>query len=116
MNELAAIDLTKFNFLQVAGVEEVPPGERIFIEVGEQAIVILNIAGQLFAIGDVCTHDDGPLGDGELDGFQIVCPRHGARFDVRSGKALALPAVVDTPSYPIRVVDGMVEIGMPVSD
>jgi 3-phenylpropionate/trans-cinnamate dioxygenase ferredoxin subunit len=116
VNELLATDLTKYNFLQVAGVEEVPPGERIFIEVGEQAIVILNIAGQLFAIGDVCTHDDGPLGDGELDGFQIVCPRHGARFDVRSGKALALPAVVDTPSYPIRVMDGMIEIGMPVSN
>ena len=115
MSESAVIDHTKYNFLQVAGVEEVPTGERIFIEVGGQAIVILNIAGQFFAIGDICTHDHGPLGDGELDGFQIICPRHGARFDVRNGKAMALPAVVDTPSYPIRVVDGMIEIGMPVA-
>ncbi|MDR3577152.1 MAG: non-heme iron oxygenase ferredoxin subunit [Anaerolineaceae bacterium] len=114
MNEQAVLDLSKYNFLQVAGVEEIPAGERIFIEVGDQPIVILNIGGQFFAIGDVCTHDDGPLGDGDLDGFQIICPRHGARFDVRTGKALALPAVVDTPSYPIRVVEGMIEIGMPI--
>jgi 3-phenylpropionate/trans-cinnamate dioxygenase ferredoxin component len=116
VNEQAVLDLSKYNFLQVAGVEEIPPGERIFIEVGDQPIVVLNIAGQFFAIGDVCTHDDGPLGDGELDGYQIVCPRHGARFDVRSGKALALPAVIDTPSFPIRVVDNMIEIGMPISE
>ena len=116
MNELVAFDLTKYDFLQVANVEEVPPGERIFIEVGGQSIVILNLNGQFFAIGDVCTHDDGPVGDGELDGFQIICPRHGARFDVRNGKALALPAVVDIPSFPVRVVDGMIEIGIPISN
>ena len=57
---------------------------------------------------------ESPLGDGELDGFQIICPRHGARFDIRSGKALMLPAVVDTPWYPVRVVDGWLEIGLPV--
>jgi 3-phenylpropionate/trans-cinnamate dioxygenase ferredoxin component len=116
VNESVASDVTKYNYLQVAGVEEVPAGERIFIEIGEQPIVILNIAGELFAIGDVCTHDDGPLGDGELDGYQIICPRHGARFDVRNGKAMALPAVVNTPSFPIRVVDGMIEIGVPDLD
>jgi 3-phenylpropionate/trans-cinnamate dioxygenase ferredoxin subunit len=76
--------------------------------------VVFNIAGNFFAIGDVCTHDDGPLGDGELDGYQVICPRHGARFDVRNGKAMALPAVMDTPSYPVRVIDGKIEVGIPV--
>ena len=75
-------------------------------------IVLFNIAGGFFAIGDVCTHDEGPLGDGDLDGYQVICPRHGARFDVRTGEATHLPAVQPTPSYPVRVVDGMIEIGV----
>jgi 3-phenylpropionate/trans-cinnamate dioxygenase ferredoxin subunit len=76
--------------------------------------VVFNLAGNYFAIGDVCTHDDGPLGDGELDGYEIICPRHGARFDVRNGRATGLPAVIDTPSYPVRVVEGKIEVGIPV--
>jgi len=106
------VDLEKFEFFQVAEEAEVGPGQRIFIDVDNQPIVIFNIAGMLYAIGDVCTHDDGPLGEGELDGFQVICPRHGARFDVRDGRAVALPAVQDTPSYPVRVVDGWIEIGL----
>ncbi len=106
-------DLSKYEFVQVIEAGEIKPGERILIEVDEQPIAVFNVDGKYYAIGDVCTHDDGPLGDGELDGFQIVCPRHGARFDIRSGKAMALPAVIDTPWYPVRVVDGWLEIGMP---
>ena len=100
--------------MQVCPTGDVPNGERIFLEIGGEPLVIFNIAGTLYAIGDTCTHDDGPLGDGELVGFQIICPRHGARFDVRSGKALTLPAVIDTPSYPVRVKDGQIEIGLPL--
>jgi 3-phenylpropionate/trans-cinnamate dioxygenase ferredoxin subunit len=66
----------------------------------------------LYAIDDVCTHDDGPVGEGEVDGFTITCPRHGARFDIRSGKALSLPAVVDVNTYPVREKDGWIEIGV----
>ena len=106
-------DLSSYEFVPVAETAELPSGQRIFIEVDSEPIVVFNIAGSLFAIGDVCTHDDGPLGEGELSGFQIICPRHGARFDVRNGKVLSLPAVVDTPSYPVRVVDGWIEIGIP---
>ena len=101
-------------FYNIGTVDELSNGERLFLEVDGQPIVVFNIAGNYFAIGDVCTHDEGPLGDGELEGFEITCPRHGARFDVRTGKALALPAVIDTPSYPVRVVDGFIEIGIPV--
>lgn len=111
--EQSGVDLSSFTFYEIARVSEVPPGERFFIEVDSAQIVIFNIAGQFFAIGDVCTHDDGPLGDGELEGYEIVCPRHGAHFDVRSGKAVRLPAVRPTPSYPVRVVGDTLEIGIP---
>ncbi len=107
------IDLTDYSFYAVAKVGDLPPGERLFVEIGDVPIVIFNIAGKYFAIGDVCTHDDGPLGDGELDGHQIICPRHGARFDVRNGKALSLPAVVDIPTYPVRVTEDDIEVGVP---
>jgi 3-phenylpropionate/trans-cinnamate dioxygenase ferredoxin subunit len=85
----------------------------LFVEIEGLPIVIFNIAGQLFAIGDVCSHDNGPLGDGLLDGSLVVCPRHGAEFDIRTGKAVTLPAVEDIPAYPVRVADGMIEIGIP---
>lgn len=107
------LDLTAYQFYEVATVEELPNGERLFLEVDGQPVVIFNIAGYFFAIGDVCTHDGGPLGDGDLEDFHIVCPRHGARFDVRDGKAVSLPAYVDTPSYPTRVTDGKLELGLP---
>ena len=107
------IEEEKVDFLEIAPVSELPNGERMFVDIGDTPIVIFNIAGQLFAIGDVCTHDDGPLGDGDIEGFNIICPRHGAEFDVRTGKVVSMPAVVDIPAYPVRVVDGMIEIGVP---
>ena len=108
----SGVDLTSYTFYEIAKVQDLPPGERLFIEVGGAQIVIFNIAGQFYAIGDVCTHDNGPLGDGELEGNEIVCPRHGAHFDVRNGKAVRLPAVRATPSYPVRIVGDALEIGI----
>jgi len=103
----------KVEYMGIAPVSELPDGERMFVDIDDVPIVIFNIAGQLFAIGDVCTHDDGPLGDGDIEGFNIVCPRHGAEFDVRTGKVMSMPAVVDIPAYPVRVVDGLIEVGVP---
>ena len=108
----AEIDLSQYTFYEIASINDLPPGERLFVEIGEEPIVVFNIAGQFFAIGDVCTHDDGPLGDGELEGYQIICPRHGARFDIRDGSVLALPAVENAPYYPVRVTDGTIQIGV----
>ena len=102
----------QYHFYRLTKVEDLPPGERLYLEIDEKPIVIFNIGGQLFAIGDVCTHDGGPLGDGALEGYVVICPRHGARFDVRTGEALTLPAVEDTPSYPVQIVDGMIEVGI----
>lgn len=104
--------MSEIEYVQVAEVSELPSGERLFVELDGDPVVIFNIGGDYFAIGDVCTHDDGPLGEGELDNHHVICPRHGARFDVRDGKALTLPAVAPTTSYPVRVRDGWIEIGI----
>ena len=100
-------------FFEVAQIEEIPNGERLFLEIAEIPIVVFNIGGQLFAIQDTCSHDDGPLGEGDLEGYEIICPRHGARFDVRTGKVTRLPAIVDIPAYPVRVQDGKILLGIP---
>jgi 3-phenylpropionate/trans-cinnamate dioxygenase ferredoxin component len=96
-------------FVEIAPASELPNGERLFVEIEGKSIVIFNIADQFFAIADVCTHDDGPLGDGDLEGYNIVCPRHGAEFDVRTGEVKSMPAVVDVPAYPVKVEDGMIQ-------
>lgn len=105
----------KVEYVIVGEAADLPNGERMFIEIDEYQIVVFNIAGKYFAIADVCSHDDGPLGDGELEGeYVVACPRHGATFDVRTGEALTLPAIEDIPAFPARVVDGQIEIGIPI--
>ena len=106
------IDPKKCDFIQIAPAGEVGIGERLYIEIDHTAIVLFNLAGDFFAIADLCSHDNGPLGEGELNGYDILCPRHGASFDIRTGKVQSLPAVVDIPSYPVRIIDGQIEIGI----
>ena len=113
MFNYTTFDESQAEYLEIAPASELLNGERLFIEVEGKSIVIFNIADQFFAIADICTHDDGPLGDGDLEGYNIVCPRHGGEFDVRTGKAVQLPVVVDVPAYPVRVVDGMIQVGIP---
>jgi 3-phenylpropionate/trans-cinnamate dioxygenase ferredoxin subunit len=113
MYNYATLDPLQVEFVEIAPVAELPDGERLFIEAAGRSIVIFNLAGKFYAIGDVCSHDSGPVGDGEIEEHEIICPRHGARFDIRTGKATSLPAVVDIPSYPVRVVGNMLEIGLP---
>ena len=113
MYNFTTLDLSAIEYLEILPADQLPDGERIFIEVVGRSLVIFNLAGKLFAIADVCSHDGGPVGDGEIEEYEIICPRHGARFDIRTGQASSLPAVVDIPSYPVRVTDGMIEIGIP---
>ncbi len=113
MFNYSTVDESKVEFLEIAPTSELPEGERLFIEIGGKPIVIFKIAGQFFSIADVCSHDDGPVGEGVLDGYNITCPRHGAQFDIRTGKVVQMPAVVDIPAYPVRVVDGMIQLGVP---
>jgi 3-phenylpropionate/trans-cinnamate dioxygenase ferredoxin component len=88
----------------------VPDGTCSDFKAGQGSVLVCNVQGELYAVADVCTHDNGPLGSSELDGCQVECPRHGARFDVRTGKVTALPAVRPIATYAVRVVDGVIEV------
>jgi 3-phenylpropionate/trans-cinnamate dioxygenase ferredoxin subunit len=81
------------SFVKVATRAELPAGSKKLVEVDGRAIAVFHIDGAFYAIDDVCTHDGGPLAEGELMGCEIQCPRHGARFDVRTGRPLCMPAI-----------------------
>ncbi len=90
-------------FVKIARKGELAPGERKVVEVDGVFIALFNVGGELYAIEDVCTHDNGPLAEGELDGYAIECPRHGARFDLRDGRVLQFPAVAPVPWYEVKI-------------
>ena len=98
--------------LDVCPVEELPPGEVKIVRAGEIAIGVYNAGGELYAIEDRCSHDDGPLAEGDWEPEELVaiCPRHGARFDIRTGRALSLPAYLPVETFPVRIVDGVVKV------
>jgi len=102
------------DFVTITTTDQLKPGERIIVEIGSRWIAVFNVDGQYYAIEDRCTHDDGPLADGELYGCEIECPRHGARFDIRTGKVTARPALVDVPIYEVRIVGNDVQLGSQV--
>jgi 3-phenylpropionate/trans-cinnamate dioxygenase ferredoxin component len=104
-------DSQEIEYSFVAIAEDLPENSRLFIDWNNEPVVILNLAGSVYAVGDVCSHDNGPLGDGEVEGFDLVCPRHGAHFDIRNGKATRGPAFRDIPSYAIKIDDGKIYIG-----
>jgi 3-phenylpropionate/trans-cinnamate dioxygenase ferredoxin component len=91
------------DFVPVAKTSEIPDPGRKLVEVDEQLVVLFHAGGSFYAIDDVCTHDGGPLGDGMLDGYSIACPRHGAKFDIRDGRALTMPAIKPTRVHEVRV-------------
>src|SRR5256885_14066792 len=97
-------------FMTVATIDELPSGERIVVEAKDRYIAIFNVDGKLYAIEDRCTHDDGPLAEGELFGTIIECPRHGATFDITTGKQLSFPAITPVPRYDVRVVGNDIQI------
>ncbi|MBP7692646.1 MAG: non-heme iron oxygenase ferredoxin subunit [Anaerolineales bacterium] len=107
------VDPATAEYLVVATKAELPNGARKLVEIDGQAIAVFNIAGAYYAIADVCSHDDGPVAEGELIEHEIECPRHGARFDVRTGQVLSFPAIVDIPAYPVKVDGDDILIGLP---
>lgn len=101
-------------YVTVAKTSEIPPGKTMVVEVDDREILVAHVAGDgFYAIGDICTHDGGPLGEGDLNGATVECPRHGATFDVRDGAALTMPAIVPVPTFPVRVEGDEIQIGVP---
>lgn len=99
-------------FVTVGIVDEIQPGaEPLVVEVNRRWIAVYNIDGEFYAIEDRCTHDDGPLAEGKLCGSIVECPRHGATFDVKTGKVLSPPALVDVPAYEVQVQGDNIQVG-----
>lgn len=91
------------DFHVVAKASEIPdPGKQV-VEVDDRLVALFHVKGKFYALDDVCTHDGGPLAEGALDGYQIACPRHGAKFDIRNGDALTLPATRATAAHEVKV-------------
>lgn len=100
-------------FVKVGTTADVQPGLTKVYAVAGRQIAVCNVDGKFYAILDVCTHDGAPLDQGQLNGNEIECPRHGARFDVKTGRALCLPAVRPVPTYPVEVRDAELWIAVP---
>jgi 3-phenylpropionate/trans-cinnamate dioxygenase ferredoxin component len=98
--------------LTVGPVEELSPGEVKIVRAGELAIGVYNLNGEYYAIEDRCSHDDGPLAEGDFDVETgvAICPRHGSEFDVRTGRPLSLPAYQPVETFEVFVEDGLIKV------
>lgn len=96
-------------WIDVAALDEIKTGEARRIDVEGAAIAVVNLDGEYYAIEDVCTHDGGQLTGGSICGDAIVCPRHGARFSIKTGEVLAPPAYEPVATFPVRVHAGRVQ-------
>ena len=93
-------------FIRVARASEIPPGTMKRVTVGGRAVALVNLEGEFYAIDDTCSHEESSLSGGALSGEVVACPKHGARFNVRTGRVLSLPAVRSVATYAVRVEGG----------
>jgi len=104
------------DFVPVARVTDLPdPGSQL-VEVNDQLVVLVRVGGEFFALDDVCTHDGGPLSHGPVEDHAIICPRHGARFDLRTGRPLSMPATQSTTTHEVRVEGDQILIRLATAD
>lgn len=96
------------DWIKVGPTDELPPGGFKIVPAEDTDIAVFNLEGEFYAIEDVCTHDGGQLTGGEREGCQLICPRHGARFSIKTGEALTAPAYEATAVFPIKVDDGVI--------
>jgi 3-phenylpropionate/trans-cinnamate dioxygenase ferredoxin subunit len=101
---------TTAGFVPVARVGEIPDGGVKVVRIEDQAIAVFRLGNEYFALDDVCTHDGGPLAEGIVEGDEIECPRHGARFSIKTGAVLCLPATAPVGTYPVRIEDGEIQV------
>ncbi|MCI0399783.1 MAG: non-heme iron oxygenase ferredoxin subunit [Gammaproteobacteria bacterium] len=97
-------------FVKVAKTNDIGPGQSKLVEVGDKQIALFNVNGSFYAIDDTCSHQGGPLSEGELDDIKVTCPWHGAIFDVTTGDSLGPPAPTNVTSYKVRIKGADVEI------
>lgn len=97
-------------FQLACSASEVPDGGMQLVEVDDRLLIVFNVKGDFYCIDDVCTHDGGPLSEGEIEGCQIACPRHGAKFDIRNGAALTMPATQPTGSHQVKLDSGNIYV------
>ena len=103
-------------FYKAARLEEIKEGELHAVEVDGEPVCLTKVEGQICAFTDNCTHISGPLNEGELEGCTLTCPWHGAQFDVRTGKVLRGPARQDLYTYPIKIEDETIFVGLPEAE
>jgi len=101
------------DFVRVAALEDIPPGRTLCVEIGDREILLCNTAEGLYAVDNLCTHAAARLCEGKLKGQRVICPLHGAAFDVRDGSALTRPASIALQTYRLRQVEDSVEIQLP---
>jgi 3-phenylpropionate/trans-cinnamate dioxygenase ferredoxin component len=97
-------------FVKAASADEVPPGQARLVVVKGKEIVLFNIDGDFFALDNACTHEEGPLAEGQIEGHEVTCPWHGAKFDIRTGEVLCDPAYEDVARYNVRVTGSDIEV------
>ncbi len=97
-------------FVTVASTDEIPPGVMRKVSLADKDVVLANVDGKYYAIGNVCTHEEGPLDEGILDKYEIECPWHSSRFDLRTGAVTQGPADTSEPSYEIMVEGNSIRI------
>ncbi len=97
-------------WLDVTRADNLKPGQCKMVDVDDVMVAVYNINGSYYAIEDTCTHDGGELASGSIEGDEVICPRHGARFCIRTGEALTAPAYEDVDCYPVRVQDGVIQV------
>ena len=98
------------DFVSVAAINTMTEGRLFSFNVNGRRVAVAKVGDQFFAVDDLCTHDDGPLGEGLVEGCEVECPRHGARFDLKTGAAIRMPAVVGVKVHATRVTNGHLEI------
>lgn len=98
------------DFQRAARLSDIPDPGKLLVEIGDRLVVLFHVNGQVTCLDDLCTHDGGPLGDGVLADHTIACPRHGAKFDIRTGQALTMPATEPTTLHEVKIVNDEVYV------
>ncbi|OUS28747.1 ferredoxin [Thalassotalea sp. 42_200_T64] len=97
-------------WIEIFPASELKSGMHAQVDLAELSLLLVNIDGEIYAIENVCSHDGGELNDGQINGFEITCPRHGARFNLKTGAVLCAPAFEDINTYRVRIINGLVQV------